>query len=166
MLFYQELVEKESASSLKQLYDTTYDALSSLNAMKMKTNDWGDILLFLVHSKLPLATKELWDGHLGKSDELPTFEDFMDFIETRFRTLKGIEATRQFSNFNSNSYHKSTSNLNKKTTLHTINKNSYLKNGKGQSNFKGVKPKPICDCCKENSHALNFCKKKCKHESS
>lgn len=155
MLFYQDCVENETSSGLKKLYDTTYDALSSLSSMELQVSNWGDILLFLVHSKLPIRTKELWDEYLGKSEELPTFEDFMDFIETRFRTLEGVEATRQFSNFNSHSIQKP--NNSRRTALHTVTKSS-SKTAKKEVAQKSNNQKPVCKCCDESSHALHFCK--------
>ena len=142
VLFNQNKISKETSADLKQLYDTTYEALSSLDNLGLDTNTWGDILLYLVSTKVPFHTKELWEEKLGGSDDLPEFKDFMKFIETRFRILEGIEASR----LNEQSSKKS---VLKKTTLHTeVQKVS----------FNDSKPLK-CKCCLEEAHYLYKCEK-------
>lgn len=93
-LFNQETIAKETSKSLRNLHDTTYDVLSSLQNMGLEPDNWGDVLVFLLTSKLPLHTRELWEEKIGETDELPEFKVFMNFLENRFRTLEGIESTR------------------------------------------------------------------------
>lgn len=95
VLFCQPVLEKETSSGLKSLYDNTFDFLLALKKLELDTDNWGDIVLYLVHSKLPLKTKELWDEKVCFSDALPKFSKFMDFLEKRFRTLESLEVTRK-----------------------------------------------------------------------
>lgn len=150
-LFYQPVAEKETAENIRNIYDTTYDSITSLRGLEMKTGDWSDILVFLVHSKLPFRTKELWDEQIGKSDILPKFDDLMTFLDTRCRTLEEIEVTRKtFNMFNL-----------KKPSVNTVpNK----KVSTFQSTVSEPKPDPKkksnnCKCCSKGIHGLRKCKK-------
>lgn len=140
-LFNQESQFKESSKGLKDLHDTTYDVLSSLKNMGIDSDNWGEVLVFLLSSKLPQHTRVLWEEKIGESDELPRFETFMKFIETRFRTLEGIESTKS-----------RPSEVNKKpapqrkTTLHT------------ESNIQKNNPQK-CKSCQKEAHYLFKCDK-------
>jgi hypothetical protein len=147
LLFNQKTIFKETSSDLKNLHDTTYDALSSLENMGLKPSNWGDMLVFLINSKLPLHTRELWEEKIGETDQLPEFETFMKFIETRFRTLEGIEATKSHSQeVNKKDF------THKKTTIHTESTTK-------KSNSDHTKPNPKCKCCQKESHYLFKCEK-------
>lgn len=146
LLFNQKTIIKETSSDLKNLHDTTYDALSSLENLGLKTENWGDLLVFLVNSKLPLHTKELWEEKIGENDQLPEFDSFMKFIETRFRTLEGIESTKsQSQEVGARNF------MHKKTTLHTES-NVKKPNTEQTRNQK-------CKCCQKDSHYLFKCEK-------
>lgn len=56
LLIFQPSVDKETAEGIKSLYDTTYDSITSLSSLGLKCDGWGDILLYIIYSKLPLRT--------------------------------------------------------------------------------------------------------------
>lgn len=150
-LFYQPVAEKENADNLREIYDITFDSITSLKGFDLKTEEWGDILVFLVHSKLPLRTKELWDEHLGKSDVLPKFDDLMEFLDTRCRTLEEIEMTKKtFNMFNSK---KPSTSTRKVSTFQSLV--SEPKSENSQFKKKGKE----CKCCNKGVHGLRKCKK-------
>lgn len=152
VLFYQPIIEKESADSLKKLYDTTYDTLVDLKKLELKVDAWGDILLFLIHSKLPLKTKELWDERVSRSEKLPSFSKFLEFLEQRFRTLESVETTRKAqSSFQTNSQK---SNLKNVSTFQTVKAPQKFQQKPAQ---KAKRPQHVCRVCKEGTHSLRNC---------
>lgn len=154
VLFYQPVIEKETSEGLKKLYDTTVDTLLDLRRLGLQVDGWGDIVLFLVHSKLPLKTKELWDERLSRSDALPKYQRFMDFLESRFRTLESLEATRKVQNISFNS---KKSDSKKVSTFQTAKVTS--KPTKKLSNPQPQRQTNSCRVCKENFHPLRTCNK-------
>lgn len=60
--------------------------------MGLPTDQWDYILLFTLQSKIPSTTALKWEEDLGSSRDIPKFEDFLKFLENRFRTLEMIEA--------------------------------------------------------------------------
>lgn len=144
-LFFQSSFEKETASNLKTIYDVSYDSVQALKNLGLATEQWGDILLFLVYSKLPFRTKSLWDER-QTPDKLPVWKEFLDFLESRFRMLEGLEVTVKGSGFNS----KSSTSAKKLSTFQTSNNN--------ESQAFSVS-KITCKCCQKGSHALRKCYK-------
>lgn len=148
-LFCQPLIDKETSSNLKTLYDNSYDSLLALKRLGLKTDDWGDIVLYLVHSKLPMKTKELWDEKISSSDALPNFKKFMDFLERRFRVLESLENTRKSSSNNFNFK----SNSNSRQTLVTQAPNIT----KQVPKIKSGSQKHLCKVCNKGVHAIRKC---------
>lgn len=143
-LCFQPSMEKETVDNLKQIYDTTYDSVSALRSMGLNVDGWGDLLLFLTYSKLPMKTKEIWNEHHVKSDTLPDYKNFLDFLENRFRTLEIIEASRKNEiSSNTKTFHK------KITTLQT--------NSQNNSSQNKTNNKSSCKLCNKGSHAIRKC---------
>lgn len=148
LLLFQPSLEKETFEGIKSLYDTTYDALASLKSLELDCDNWGDILLFIIYSKLPLKTKEVWDEKQCDNDDLPKFETFLKFIEQRFRTLECLQATRN----NSTLFIKKQQPVAKKiSTFQSTNTSS-----KDQWKSAGV-VKFVCKCCGKGQHPLRKC---------
>ena len=102
LLFYQQVIEHESYEQIKQLYMTTYDAFHNLKLLNLNTDDWSPILSFLVRSKLPSKTKEIWNI-VSRTRDTSSFKDLMDFLAERFRHLEDEELekrTLNTTNFN------------------------------------------------------------------
>lgn len=148
VLFYQTPLQKETSEGLKKLYDTTFDSLLDLKKLGLPTEHWGDLMVYLVHTKLPIRTKEIWDEKLGRSDQLPKYENFMTFLENRFRTLESIENTRK--NCLSIDLKKSHSSTKKLSTLQTT---------ENQGPSKPQIATRHCRVCKTGMHGLRKCSK-------
>lgn len=65
--------------------------LRNLNNLKLPTENWDYILLYNLQSKIPSSTFLKWEEELGSSREIPKFDQFLKFLENRFRTLEMIE---------------------------------------------------------------------------
>lgn len=142
-LCFQPHAEKENSESLKLIYDTTYDTVSSLRRLGFKVDGWGDLLLFLIYSKLPLKTKEIWNERFVKPDSLPKFSKFLEFLENRFRTLEGLEACKK-----NDSILKPAPR--KVSTLQTTTVTTKNSQPSSASKF-------LCKLCNKGSHALRKC---------
>lgn len=149
-LCFQPAMNKETASNLKSIYDTSYDSVVGLKSLGLPVDGWGDLLLFLTYSKLPLVTKEKWDERHNKADSLPNFNKFLEFLEHRFRTLEGLEVIRnnsQKANQAETVHGNKNSSTRKVSTLQTTSSKS-----QSEANSKN-----ICKFCKKGSHALRKC---------
>lgn len=146
-LFFQPSYEKETASNLKSLYDTSYDSVQALLNLGLKTNSWGDLLLFLVYSKLPLKTKQVWDEKQTEPDTLPDWKKFLEFLEHRFRTLEGLESSSKCSNgFNS-----------KPAVVKRVSTFQSTSSSSNNRSHTGNSSKNICKLCVKGPHALRKC---------
>lgn len=92
-LFSIKKLHTESTNAIKQLLDTTSTCLKSLENMGISTSKWDAIIVFLVVSKLDSDSIKHWEQHLNStnSDELPTWEQLRDYLESRFRSLEMID---------------------------------------------------------------------------
>lgn len=88
----QTIVYSYSSDSLKLIYDTTCDYVSALKLLGFKTDD---LFLFLIYSKLPRKTKEIWNERHTNADTLPKFNKILKFLDNMFRTLEVWEASKK-----------------------------------------------------------------------
>lgn len=131
-LFGQKRLNFESASGLKELLDTTTDCLGTLKNLKVNVNTWDIIIIHIVTFKLDPETRKYWELSVSSGDqnELPTFKQFSEFIESRFRALECLDYKRPI-----------THPISTKSLLATNNSNNLR-----------------CEFCMEG-HKLCFCKK-------
>ncbi|XP_047510388.1 uncharacterized protein LOC125053192 [Pieris napi] len=94
-LFSQKTIS-ESSSAIKQLLDTTTSCLKALDNMGISTASWDSIVIYLTVSKIDLETHKQWENHINNlSDDLPTWSQFVEFLEGRFRSLEMVETGKQ-----------------------------------------------------------------------
>lgn len=80
-----------NATELKRILDTTN---SSLNAIRTHGTDIENIDPFIVHIvalKLDTGSKTYWAETMKGSKELPTWNQFKDFLEIRVNILEGMQ---------------------------------------------------------------------------
>nr|XP_053618948.1 uncharacterized protein LOC128680134 [Plodia interpunctella] len=93
-LFAPRKINSESSLAIKQLVDNTSSCLKSLQNMGINITSWDTIIIFLVISKLDSESVKLWEQHLNIiGDELPSWEQLREFLESRFRALEMIDTT-------------------------------------------------------------------------
>lgn len=95
-LFAQKPISNESAPAIKQLLDTTSACLKSLKNLGIDIKSWDVIINYLIVSKLDYETRRLWETEISRStsDDFPTWDQLVEFLETRFRTLEMISGTK------------------------------------------------------------------------
>lgn len=116
-----EPLTSENSKDIRNFISNTKDCLSSLQCLGIPTDKWDYLLLYNLQSKIPSATSVKWEEHLGASRDIPKCNDFLKFLEERFRTLEMIEVPLK---------EKDTKRSQK--ALHTKS------NSNGNQNFNGV----------------------------
>ncbi|KAL0828965.1 hypothetical protein ABMA28_003856 [Loxostege sticticalis] len=94
-LFSQKPINSESAVAIRQLLDTTSSCLKSLSTMGIQTQTWDTIIIYLVASKLDTESHKQWETYISNQcDDLPTWQQMVEFLETRFRTLEMVDTSK------------------------------------------------------------------------
>lgn len=138
-------VEKEEPRALRLLLNSLRDCRQNLKSFKLESEHFDPILIFFAIQKLPNYTKGLWETSLGKSKELPTFNNFAEFIDTRIKALDAMFA---------NAAPKTTPNV--KKTFYTQQEESHKSSSKKKGKNKSSKSFPKCMFCPE-SHPTKDC---------
>lgn len=132
-LLGQKRINIESSNNLKELLDTTCECLNALKNLGVEIESWDIIIIYLISSKLDSETRKQWELKISsetESDDLPTFEQFKEFLTNRFRALEFLDCKSE------KQYGKSS--------------HSFLTTNKDKTKS--------CECC-ANDHKLPFCKK-------
>lgn len=92
-LVHQSSITKESSANVKTLLDTTVDCLHGLRSLGIDVSSWDAIVVYLGSEKLDHESRKLWELRISSStnDELPTFDEFKTFMESRFRALEYLD---------------------------------------------------------------------------
>ena len=142
-LFSQRNIVNESANSLKELIDTTNDCLSGLSNLGINVESWDVIVIHILTLKLDPETRRQWEFNVTNSnstDELPSFQQFKDFLTNRYRAMEFLDSR-------SNTYNKP-----------QVSNNNY---NLPVNKFKSLHVTKLqCPFCMEE-HKLSFCKKIC-----
>ena len=105
-LFGQRNMLNESSKALKDLLDVTSDCLHELTNIGIDVNSWDVIIVYVVSLKLDVESRKQWELYVSKSsDDLPSFKQFCEFLETRFRALECIEPKTKSKGNNSATSH-------------------------------------------------------------
>lgn len=94
-LFSQRIMNCESAQALKDLLNTTCDCMHELSNLGINISSWDTIVIYIVSSKLDVETRKQWELHVNIAcEELPSLDQFKEFLESRFRALEFIEPAK------------------------------------------------------------------------
>lgn len=81
----------EFARVIRRIIDRSNEAIESLRSLGVLVDSWDALLVHVVTRKLPTNTHQLWEEKLGNTTEIPKFENLVEFLEGRFRTLEMID---------------------------------------------------------------------------
>jgi len=102
-IFELPAVTKENHAALRSLSDGVLKHVRALKALGRSTDQWGDLLIYLITSKLDVITNKEWENSLTTA-EFPTLQNLTEFLERRCHTLEIIQKKAQpsstFSNTN------------------------------------------------------------------
>lgn len=94
-LFNQRSVSSESSYALKELLDTTSDCLHELSNLGIDISTWDVIIIYIISLKLGADTRKQWELLVSQSvEDLPSFSNFREFLENRFRALEILEPAK------------------------------------------------------------------------
>lgn len=94
-LLSQRNLNNESAVSLKELIDNTDDCLKALSNIGIDVRTWDIIVIHIITLKLDPESRKQWELKVtsdNSSDSLPTFDQFKDFLTSRYRALEFLDA--------------------------------------------------------------------------
>nr|XP_012233615.1 PREDICTED: uncharacterized protein LOC105678681 [Linepithema humile] len=83
-------ISKESHSSLRQIVDTILQHLRTLKRLEQPTDSWDTLLIQLFIPKLDSHTRREWESERADKEELPSMENFINFLETRCSFLEAL----------------------------------------------------------------------------
>lgn len=143
-LFDIPKVEKESASSLRNLIDCTSKNLRVLNQLGELTDQWDTLIVFMISNNFDLATRRDWESSTNAKDgKKPTVADITAFIHLRCQILESIESndcSKSKSATSAHSYSKPS------TTLYRTSSNF---------NQKSISKSDVSDQHKQSSESRN-----------
>ncbi|XP_055844795.1 uncharacterized protein LOC129911111 [Episyrphus balteatus] len=141
-LFNLPSLTQERVESIKDLLYTSTQVIHSLANLKIEVEHLDPILIFLLVRKLPGKTQQMWEEKLNDREnpkQLPTFQEFTSFLETRFRTLEAVDQQHGQSSSN--------------TSRSSSHKHSFI------AHAQSGKSKLTCKICLKNQHAVRKCYK-------
>ncbi|KAJ8981022.1 hypothetical protein NQ317_002877, partial [Molorchus minor] len=167
-LFELPNVTKDSHTSLRQLLDAFVRHFRALENLGQPVTTWDTVLIFLLSSKLDIASKKEWEL-ATKNDPSPKIQDFTKFLHSRcllLETLNSKVVTNQ-NNSNPKKDYKSYSHVTSVTTPNCIycNENHYVFScDKFQAlspnnRFQHIKSLNLCINCFRAGHSSSTCQK-------
>lgn len=90
-IFNIETVLKESSKSLRNIIDTVKRNLRALKTLKLPTEHWDMLIIYIVSNKLDSISTREWETYRNTLNELPSLEQFLTFIKNRSDLLETME---------------------------------------------------------------------------
>lgn len=110
-LFGMKKCTTQSAAQLKILLDTASEIINSLNNLKVATDSWDPVIIFLVVQKLDPESHKEWEqaAYSVNSEKLSTWKELREFLEATYRTLELVNPTTSAKPAKERVFHVSTS---------------------------------------------------------
>ena len=90
-IFGVQKATKDSAAEIKSMIGIVLQNTAALKALGRQVDLYEDWLVYLTVSKLSYETRKQWELSLT-NDDLPTFEELVDFLTTRARSLEMLSS--------------------------------------------------------------------------
>ncbi|XP_063830297.1 uncharacterized protein LOC135079574 [Ostrinia nubilalis] len=143
----QPSVHRQSAFELKRLYDTTMESIHAIHNLGVDTTSWDPLLVHLICKKLDTETYTDYKESRKTPRELPSFEELMNFIESKFTALEPLSKRERDTTDKKHSYQS-------KPTFKSL----YPKRISSEPYQSVVTYTPKCPLC-EDKHDLYQCEK-------
>ncbi|XP_011858530.1 PREDICTED: uncharacterized protein LOC105556071 [Vollenhovia emeryi] len=167
-IFDLPVVRKENSVALRQILDGVLKHKRALQTLDRPTEQWDDLLVHIVASKLDIRTIKEWENTIDPVD-IPSFSGLVEFLKRRCQTLEAVAKTVNNSVAGANSrqasHHKvnncNVATINAKCTYCQGEHNIYAcKDFKGLSvneRVKHTKSKGLCLNCLRGKHLAKDC---------
>lgn len=86
----QPNINKQSSFELKRLYDTSTECIHAIHNLGVDTSTWDPLLVHLLAKKLDMDTYSDYKEARKSPRDLPSLEEFMEFLEAKFIALEPI----------------------------------------------------------------------------
>ncbi|XP_041976494.1 uncharacterized protein LOC121731205 [Aricia agestis] len=118
ILLSQPTSHKQSSYELKKLYDTTTECIHAIHNLGVDANSWDPLLVHILCKKLDVDTYTNYQESRKEPRSIPTLEEFMTFIESKFTALEPIQHREKENNITSKQVYQAprSSNYNKNST--------------------------------------------------
>lgn len=144
-IFSVEQIVRESPKHLRQMLDTVSDSMTSIDGLKVTKDSLCDLLLIhVISNKLDKSSYRDWKEFKTVS-ELPTLNEFFNFLKHKIDTLDEIHDQ----NNGSNQYSKNIPRFTHQGYQNREVKKNFLVNS--------VSKKRGCKFCKKENHAIYSC---------
>lgn len=166
------------------MLDCTTETLNALSSLKIDTGTWDIIIIYIVSHKLDPESRKKWECKVSESvtlsEQLPTLEQFKDFLQTRYFSLEFLEPKQGFvqqhkyvnNNYKGNFSPVKGNHVQKVNNLHITNNVSrnYCKGDHRIIHCKDfnaldvdvkrnyVQTNGMCFNCLGNNHSARYCK--------
>lgn len=136
---------RETDKSLRFIVDHVTKNLRALCTLGLPADQWDVLIIYMVSSKLDSSTCFKWEEHKNTLSEIPTLNDFFDFLKARANVLETVHRQK----------HDKSRYLPALPTVPKPQSKSFALTTK--SNYSSS-PKPLLECivCKGN-HPLYEC---------
>lgn len=80
-------IKQESAKEIQELVDHVQKHLRVLQTMKLPTDQWGDLIIYLIERKLDRTTRRRWEEHI-EDKEIVVTSTIMEFLQKHCQLLR------------------------------------------------------------------------------
>lgn len=168
-LFKIEQVRNESDKSLRYLGDQVTKNLRALNSLGQPTEQWDTIIVHMISSKLDQNSFTKWEEYKSGLDDLPSFNDFKQFLKSRADVLESLNRSKrdqsknnQKSSSNTKSFAVSADNTERSCVVckgdHRLTDCKVYKALSTDERWKQVTKLKLCHNCLRTGHATNRCR--------
>lgn len=88
-IFDLPVAKKENYVAIRRVSDGVLKHTRALQALKRPTQQWDDLLIHIVTSKLDITTIKEWEANL-KPTQIPSFQELTEFLSRRCQTLEAV----------------------------------------------------------------------------
>ena len=89
-LFNLSVLDKESATSIRQFSDNIQKHMRALKSLGQPVQHWDAVITYLIVNKFDQSTRHAWEASTSTT-ELATYSETINFLENRSKILEGCE---------------------------------------------------------------------------
>jgi len=90
-LFELPCVQREAAGAIRELVDHVQKHLRVLHSMRLPTESWGELIVYLVEKNLDSVTRRRWEEYAETLDDITTditTDTLLEFLQRRCQVLE------------------------------------------------------------------------------
>lgn len=93
-LIDQPNITQESTTRIRSMLDMSQECLNSLRNLNIDISTWDPIIIHILVHKLDTETHRHWENSLDNPKDLPTYQQFINFLEKRLQVLENITTSK------------------------------------------------------------------------